>query len=63
MHSFNQTIDHSLKSFQQGINSFVENELKTYEKTLVTLTQKGVSELGSELKITLTKRNKKWPIT
>ncbi|WP_430231616.1 hypothetical protein [Nitrosomonas communis] len=50
IHSFHQTIDHSLKSSQQGINSFVENELKTYGKTFVTLTQKGVSELGSELK-------------
>lgn len=63
MPSFNQAIDPSLKSFQQRINSFVQNELKTYEETLITLTQKGMSEAGSELKITLTKRNKKWPIT
>ncbi|MDV6343692.1 hypothetical protein [Nitrosomonas sp. Is37] len=50
MQSFNQAIDHSLKTFQQGINSFVQNELEAHEKTLVTLTQKSIGELGNELK-------------
>lgn len=50
MQPFNHAIDGSLGSFQENIQQFMQNELKTYEEMLTSLTQKGIEELGNELK-------------
>lgn len=50
MQSFNQAIDHSLATFQQGVDAFVQNKLKTHEETLATLTERGIDDLRNELK-------------
>ena len=45
MQAFKQEIDHSLDSFQEGINTFVQGELNNYQERLAAITQQNVDEL------------------
>ncbi|MDP1951523.1 MAG: hypothetical protein Q8K59_10610 [Nitrosomonas sp.] len=45
MKSFNQEIDNSLESFQEGVNSFIQTQLQEYGKTLDLITQRNTDEL------------------
>ena len=47
MQVFKQEIDSSLDNFKNGINSFVQGELKNYEEKLAVITQQNVDELRS----------------
>jgi hypothetical protein len=45
MQAFKQEIDHSLDSFKENINSFVQEELNNYQEKLAAITQQNVDEL------------------
>ncbi len=45
MQAFKQEIDNSLDSFKDGINTFVQGELKNYQEKLAAITQQNVDEL------------------
>jgi len=45
MQSFKHEINHSLDTFQQGINSFIQTELNSYEEKLSAITEKNTEEL------------------
>ncbi|UJP05973.1 MAG: hypothetical protein LZF61_03060 [Nitrosomonas sp.] len=45
MQAFKQEIDQSLEGFKDGVNTFVQNELKGYQARLAGITQQNVEEL------------------
>ncbi|SFE90667.1 hypothetical protein [Nitrosomonas sp. Nm166] len=45
MQAFKQEIDHSLDTFKDNINAFVQGELNNYQEKLAVITQQNVDEL------------------